>query len=191
MKWIKIKYHLFVATIYVLIIATIFTCAWFNNKFLETIGLFSSFLVLRYAFPSTFHCKKFLNCIITTIIVFITIIPHILPLSVSIFSSIFFGGLIGLGLCKFEEMQIKKEKEFAQKTIFDLTNEELLELINITNLTEEEKMAVKLRLINHLKGQQWYNAMGYSKRNCQYLYKHAVDKLNHQLYLHLYCTKSS
>lgn len=177
-KWLKFKYYTFVTTTYLIILAFIAFCGWYNHRIWETLGLFIAYLCLRYAYPKTFHCKKFLHCFLMTITVFAIVIPAVLPLSVSIFSSIFFGSLIGLGLCKLEEYQELKHIEFAKKTIFDLTTDEFYEVLNKANICDEEKRAVELRVVKHLKGKDWYNAMGYSKRNCQYLYKKGVEKLN-------------
>ena len=80
-------------------------------------------------------------------------------------------------------------EEMRKPSIFDLDRNELAKLLNTANITEEEKKAVGLRLLEHYKGKQWYRAMGYCKRNCQYLYKSGVEKLNKQLSLHQSCTK--
>ena len=109
---------------------------------------------------------------------FLVLIPINLPISISIFSGIFFGGLIGWVLYKLQDYTDLKLKEFKKKTIFDLTKEELYELMGNSTLTDQEKDAVEYRVIYHYKGQKWYQSVGYSKRNCQYLYKSAVTKLN-------------
>lgn len=180
-KWLKFKFYLFVYFWYSVIFANIFICAWFNHRMWETVGLLVAYFTLRYMFPRTFHCKKFFHCIFFSTATFWLVIPAVLPLSISIFSSIFFGALIGLVLCKIEEHEEKGRREL-ENTIFELPLDKQKELIANTNLSEEERKAVELRLIEHLKGTQWYDAMGYSKRNCQYLYKHGIEKLNKRLH---------
>lgn len=188
-KWLKFRFYCFVAFWYVVIFASIFICGWFNGKLIEATALLASYLILRYAYPKTYHCKQYWQCIFFSITTFCVVIPLTLPLSVSIFSSIFFGGLIGLGLCQLQTYEDKMHEEMRKPSIFDLDRNELARLLNTANITEEEKKSVGLRLLEHYKGQQWYRAMGYCKRNCQYLYKSGVEKLNKQLSLHQSCTK--
>ena len=178
MKWIKFKFALFVGLAYLFIFGNIFVCAWLNDSMIGTIILLVGFFGLRYVFPKTYHCKKFWYCVIFSSITFWVVVPINLPISVSIFSGIFFGGLIGWVLYKLQDYTDLKLKEFKKKTIFDLTKEELYELMGNSTLTDQEKDAVEYRVIYHYKGQKWYQSVGYSKRNCQYLYKSAVTKLN-------------
>ena len=178
MRWIKFKFGLFVATAYTFIFGNIFVCAWLNDSIIATVILLIGFFGLRYAFPKTYHCKKFLCCVIFSTITFWVVIPINLPITISIFSGIFVGGLIGYVLYKLADYTELKLAQFKRKTIFDLTKEELYALMENSTLSDEEKDAVEYRVICHYKGKQWYQAVGYSKRNCQYLYKRAVEKLN-------------
>ncbi|MBQ7798046.1 MAG: hypothetical protein IJ371_02880 [Clostridia bacterium] len=105
-------------------------------------------------------------------------IPMVLPLCVSIFSSIAVGWFIGFVLYKLQDYIDHMQAKFKRKTIYDLTKEELYALMENSTLSEEEKDAVEYRVIYHYKGKRWYQAVGYSKRQCQYLIKYAVEKLN-------------
>lgn len=183
-KWLKFKYYLFVGFWYAVIFAGIYISAWFNGKVVEATLLLIAYFVLRYTFPKTYHCKQYWQCIFFSITAFCVVIPMVLPISVSIFSSIFMGGIIGLVLCRVQEFAELKERELNQPTIFELTKDELCQLLESTIMSDEEKRAVELRVIEHYKGNQWYTAMGYCKRQCQYLYKHGLEKLNKQLRLH-------
>ena len=47
-----------------------------------------------------------------------------------------------------------------------------------STLSLEEKDAIQYKVIEKLKGEMFYNAMGYSKRQSIRIYKSAVDKIN-------------
>ena len=178
MKWLKFKYYCFVTFAYLFIFGCIGFSAWINHREIEAIFLFVAYLMLRYAFPKTFHSKSFYRCIFYTIVMFWVAIPMVLPLCVSIFSSIAVGWFIGFVLYKLQDYIDHMQAKFKRKTIYDLTKEELYALMENSTLSEEEKDAVEYRVIYHYKGKRWYQAVGYSKRQCQYLIKYAVEKLN-------------
>ena len=164
--------------LYFLFISCLFTYSWFINKIFECMIVLATYTLLRWCFPRTWHHHKTLNCITYSIIGFCIFTTLTLPLSMSICSGVVVGLLVTYFLYKIQtyiEFGIAKAK---QKTIYDLTKDELYALMENSTLSQEEKDAVEYRVIYHYKGKRWYQAVGYSKRNCQYLIKRAEEKLN-------------
>jgi hypothetical protein len=65
-----------------------------------------------------------------------------------------------------------------ERTLFDLPKDELLSFMANSTLSPEEKDAIQYKIIDKLKGDEFYCAMGYSKRQSLRIYKSAVTKLN-------------
>jgi hypothetical protein len=65
-----------------------------------------------------------------------------------------------------------------ERTLFELPKDELLSFMHNSTLSLEEKDAIQYKVIDKLKGDEFYRAMGYSKRQSLRIYKSAVTKLN-------------
>lgn len=173
------------AFLYLVFIAIQIAIAYFLDRILELTIILISYTLLRWCYPKTWHHKQVLYCLLYSIAFFIILQKLSLPLSVSLFSGIVLAILFTYYLYKFQCLvDIKIEKTKNTRTVFDLTKTEFYELLNDSTISQEEKDAVELRVLEHYKGKQWYTAMGYCKRQCQYLYKHGLEKLNKQLRLH-------
>ena len=103
-------------------------------------------------------------------------IPNTIPFSISLFGCVITSFVIGFVSFKIQDyLDIKCVKE---KTLFDLTKDELLSLMANSTLSTEEKDAIQYKVIDKLKGEYFYRAMGYSKRQSLRIYKSAVIKIN-------------
>lgn len=169
-------FYIFKYAIYSVIYIGIALAGFINNKIIETIFLFISFISLRYCFSKTFHSKSVYMCMFWSIFAFWVAIPHTLPISISIFSSVLVGFAMTYILYVIQDYIDFKEKK--ELTLFDLPKDKLEYYIENSTLKDEEKFAIKYYIIEHYKGEQFYSAMGYSKRQCLRIYKSAVTKLN-------------
>lgn len=169
-------FYLFKYSLYSAIFLGIAVCGLINGKLAETAFLFVAFITLRYCFPKTFHSKSFYRCAFYSVLIFAVAIPNTLPLCVSLFSSVLIGLLMTYALYLIEDyVEFKTKKELDIK---DLTIEEINKYLNNASITPEEKAAIKYHILDNLKGEQFYNAMGYSKSQTLRIYKSAINKLN-------------
>ena len=98
--------------------------AFLVDKLLLTILFYLPFHCLRYAFPKVFHAKggkpivNLANCIMLSILCYFSAMKLMLPLCISIFSSVVVAILINFVLFKIQDyLDLKKKKAI---TLFDL-----------------------------------------------------------------------
>lgn len=150
---------------------------YFSNRLLEAVVLLCIFAFIRTAFYKTFH---FINndwlCFGFSCIMFSISIPNTIPFSISLFDCVITSYIIGFVSFKIQDyLDLKCVKE---KTLFDLPKDGLLSLMANSTLSLEEKDAIQYKVIDKMKGDEFYRAMGYSKRQSLRIYKSAVTKLN-------------
>lgn len=150
---------------------------YFSNRLLESVALLCTFAFIRTAFYKTFH---FTNndwlCFGFSCIMFSIAIPNTMPFSISLFGCVitsFFIGFVSFKIQDYLDLKCVKER-----TLFDLSKDELLSLMDNSTLSLEEKDAIQYKIIEKLKGEYFYRAMGYSKRQSLRIYKSAITKLN-------------
>lgn len=90
MNW-RVKFRLFQISTYGIVFFVIAVMAVLTGKYIETIGLFTSFVALRYSFGKTWHSKSFWNCIFISCVIFIVSIGFVPSKGVSILACIIFG----------------------------------------------------------------------------------------------------
>ena len=180
---IKIKLFLFDFIFNLIIFLAIGVIAYFKNKILETIFFYICWLGLRYVFPKIFHYRQsktpmgnLLGCMFWSIVIFDIAIENVLPLSISLFSSVIISFGINYILYIIQEYIDFKTK--SERTIMELTKDELLGYMENSLLSAEEKDAIQYYVIDKMKGERFYNAMGYSKRQSLRIYKSVVSKIN-------------
>lgn len=172
--------------LYLVFISAQIMIAYFLERILELAIILISYTLLRWCYPKTWHHKQVLYCLLYSVAFFMILQRLSLPLSVSLFSGIVISILFTYYLYKFQcVLDAKIEKTKSTRTVLDLTKTEFYELLNESTISQEEKDAVEYRVIYHYKGQQWYQACGFCKRNCQYLYNSGIRKLNNQLQVKL------
>lgn len=172
--------------LYLVFISAQIVIAYFLDRTLELAIILISYTLLRWCYPKTWHHKQVLYCLLYSV-AFFTILQRLsLPLSASLFSGIVISILFTYYLYKFQcILDTKIEKTKSTRTVLDLTKTEFYELLDESTISQEEKDAVEYRVIYHYKGQQWYQACEFCKRNCQYLYNSGIRKLNNQLQVKL------
>ena len=150
---------------------------YFSYRLLEAVVLLCIFAFIRTAFYKTFH---FINndwlCFGFSCIMFSIAIPNTIPFSISLFGCVITSFVIGFVSFKIQDyLDLKCVRE---RTLFELPKDELLSFMANSTLSDEEKDAIQYKVIEKLKGEQFYRAMGYSKRQSLRIYKSAVTKLN-------------
>lgn len=154
----------------------IFICAWLFDKYIEAILFCVSHTVIRMLFDKQYHCGTTALCMFTTFSVAFFGIMYTLPMTVSLLSTIPICWCISwVGYIAQDRLDLKKHKEL---TLFELPKDKLLEYMENSLLSPEEKDAIQYYVIDKMKGERFYNAMGYSKRQSLRIYKSAVNKIN-------------
>ena len=159
-----------------IVFAFIFICAWIFDKYIEAVLFCISHTVIRMIFEKQYHCGKTYLCLFLTLTIAFFGIMYTFPLALSLLSAIPICWFISwIGYVAQDRLDLKVKKE---RTLFQLPKDELLSLMNNSTLSLEEKDAIQYKVIDKLKGEYFYDAMGYSKRQSLRIYKSAVTKLN-------------
>lgn len=145
------------------------------GAFTQAVILLISFNFIRPGTPITFHFRNVNTCIKVSCLMLIVSISQasVIPINITLIGSILIAFLICIILYKVEYYFASKEL-----AIFELPKDELLDIMDNSILSIEEKDAIRYKLIDKLKGDYFYNAMGYSKRQSIRIYKSAVAKIN-------------
>lgn len=97
----------------------------------------------------------------------------VIPANITMIGSV----IIALGICigLYEIEYALRERHLK---VFEFPKDKLLELMENSTLSDEEKDAIQYKVIDKMKGDRFYRAMGYSKRQSIRIYKSAIEKLN-------------
>lgn len=159
-----------------LVTAFIFGCAWIFDKYAEAIMFCISHFVIRMIFDKQYHCGTTALCLTLTLTIAFFGIMYTLPVCLSLLSAIPICWLISwIGYVAQDRIDIKVKGE---KNVFNITKSTLLAIMENSTLSLEEKDAIQYKVIEKMKGNQFYRAMGYSKRQSIRIYKSAIGKLN-------------
>lgn len=169
---IKLRLHLKALPQYFLVICNLCLTAWISDKYIEAVCFAISFCVLRYRFVNILHCNTTLKCMLLTNGIIFVFIPLILPLTNSLFGGLlagfsvnYFADLIASNFFRIKEQKelqsLKQEK--ACRQIYSFDEEELRAHCKSYNLDPIDVEIVVQRLVYHLKGQELYDKIGYSK----------------------------
>jgi hypothetical protein len=108
-----------------------------TGKYIETIGLFVSFVSLRYAFEKTWHSKSFWRCILISCIVFVFSIGFVPNKGVSILACIAFGLCIDYVAYKYKDYEDIRLELYKPFNVDTCTRAELLTRCREVGLSEE------------------------------------------------------
>lgn len=136
MSW-RVKFRLFQLSTYGIVFATIALMAVITGKYIETIGLFASFVALRYAFEKTWHSKSFWWCIFISCIVFVFSISFVPNKGVSILACIAFGLCIDYVAYKYKDYEDIRLELYKPFNVDTCTRAELLTRCREIGLSEE------------------------------------------------------
>ena len=136
MNW-RVKFRLFKVATYGIVFATIAIMAVITGKFIETIGLFVSFICLRYSFEKTWHSKSFWKCIQISCIVFVIAILFVPNKEISIIACILFGLMIDYIAYKYKDYDDMRLIIYKPFNVDTCTEAELLTRCQEIGLSEE------------------------------------------------------
>lgn len=175
---------------YTLVIASIFFCAWFFDKWLEAIQFCVAHCFIRSAFDKQFHFSKTHYCLILTLAIIWFAIPITLPVTVSLLSSIPIAFLICYFGClaqdrvdlivanrKLNEYINELLSQLKHKDIYSMTDDELYKHCRSCGLSEEECRIAHFVVIDRLKGKALYEAIRYSERQSKRLRTAILNKI--------------
>lgn len=169
---VKLRIHLKALPQYLLVFLTLIITAWMHSRYLEAACFAVSFCVLRYRFTDILHCNTTFKCMLLTNGIVIAFIPITVPLTNSLF-----GGLIS-GFCvnavasliassifrKAEQKELAQIKErLFSVDLYSMEESDLRQFCRSRGLDPIDEEIVVQRLIYHLKGQELYEKIGYSK----------------------------
>ncbi len=116
----KIKAELFLKTVvgYVVILVALFFVAWLTNKIINTAIILVSYSFTRWIFPITYHAKTNKGCLIFSIVCFSIATIIVLPIQLSLISSVGMGALISAVLYYIQYfIELKKKPILSEREV--------------------------------------------------------------------------
>lgn len=177
MNW-RVKFRLFQVATYGIVFATISLMAIVTGKYIETIGLFMSFVALRYSFPKTWHSKSFWRCIFISCIVFVFSIAFVPNKDVSLLACIAFGLCIDYVAYKYKDYEDIRLELYKPFNVDTCTKAELLTRCREVGLSEENtELAVEF-FVKKTKQSEIADRLCINEKSVQIRKKRLRQKLN-------------
>ena len=192
----KIKLELFFLRLlgYLIFIALLLTFAILRHRVIEFAIIIIGYTFLRWCFPTTWHHKSVIMCIVYSIIFFMVLVELSLPIYISICSSVLialcFTNLLYIFQSKLdtiEELKLEKVEledsihnlmcKIYTKDIYAMDEKELYEHCRSKGLSEEQCRVAYFIVNQRLKGKELYSAIGYSEAHSKRLRKAILDKI--------------
>ena len=165
---LKFKVRSFIAILpyHILVMSGVAIFSFIFDKWLETLCFLVAFFSLRYKFPTTFHAKKILHCMLITNGIFALSIVLCPSIYMYIFGSLLFAYLDCFLLWYVQSREeLKQDKECAEWFVRELTfqlgqyqnpHEELLAKCRIAKLSKRDtEIAVKYYYENQTPKEIW------------------------------------
>lgn len=166
--------------IYLIVLCSIFVCAWIFDRWIEAIMFCVAHFCVRNAFDKQFHFRKIpyatAYCLSLTLAIIWFAIPTTLPLAVSLLSSIpisflicFFGYLaqdrvdLKAQVKRLDTYATELVRTLTHKDIYTMNEEELYEHCRNCGLDEEDCKIAYFVVIERLQGRELYDALPYSE----------------------------
>lgn len=179
---IKLKLFAFDLTFELIVNSIILTIAYFSDKLVETLLFYLSWRVFRFAVPKIFHFKgktplmSILGCMVCSCLVFAIAIKLMLPIQISIFSSVMVGILMNYALYKLQDyLDLKKQVAKETINIYKMTEDELRNYAKSKGLSEMIIDTLVLKVIHNYRWFEIQKERNYTKRGIDY-HKEAIKK---------------
>ena len=179
---IKLKLFLFDLTFELIVNSVILTIAYFSNKIVETLLFYLAWRVIRFAVPKIFHFKgktplmSILGCMVCSCLVFGVAIQLMLPISISIFSSVLVGMLMNFIIYKIQDyLDLKKEVAKETINIYKMTEDELRKYAISKHLSEMMIDTLVLKVIHNYRWCEIMEERRYSRTAIKY-HKKCIEK---------------
>lgn len=166
--------------VYLLVIGSIYLCAYIFNRYIEATMFCIAHICIRISFNKQYHLNKTAYCLSLTLAIIWFSIPITMPLTISLLSSIPIAFVICfLGFLAQDRVDLihdikhleKQSKELIEKLnhkdIYAMNEKELYEHCRNCGLSEEDCRLAYLIVIERLHGRELYDAMGYCERHCK------------------------
>ena len=176
--------------VYLIIFVSIALCSWLFDKWIEGVMLCIAHTCVRNSFSKQFHFNKTAYCLILTLAIIWFSIPITLPIGVSLLSSIPISFLIAFfGFIAQDRLDKKKKTSKLQKQVKDLQNltshkdiyamdkDELYTHCRNCGLDDVECKIAYYVVFERLKGEELYDAIGYSERQTIRIRKEILSKI--------------
>ena len=149
--------------------------AWLFDKWWQVAMFAISHTIVRPNFDRQYHSGPTCQCIIVTLSILLFATYFILPLEVSLLSTLPITYLVCwvgyLAQCKVDADKQRK------RTIEQMTDEEFVDFCKSRHLSDEYIAYAKLILRDKLKGETLYAAMGYSTAQSKRIRKKIIELL--------------
>lgn len=186
---IKIKLFLMDFIFNAIICSVIFLIAYMQDKIFLTIMFYISWLAFRYAVPKIFHYKfsnkpimNLLGCMFWSIFVFFVAINNLLPLGVSLFSSVLMSIGINFILYKIQDyIDIKHEIGNSTINLYSMSEEDLRNYAKSKHISEQMIDTLILRVIHNYKWVEIQQERNFTKDGIRYHKEQLNKKLNVKL----------
>ena len=182
---IKLKLFAFDLTFELIVNSIILTIAYFSNKIVETLFFYVAWRVFRFAVPKIFHFKgktplmSILGCMFCSSFVFAVAIQLMLPISISIFSSVLVGILMNFTLYKIQDyLDLKKKVAKETINIYEMTEDKLRNYAKSKLLSEMMIDTLVLKVIHNYRWCEIMEERHYSRTAIKYHKKCIENKLN-------------
>lgn len=179
---INVLFELFVNSIILLI-------AWFSNRIIETLSFYIAWRVFRTVVPKIFHFKAskspFINicgCAVCSILCFVVAMRLMLPINISIFSSVIVGIIINYCLYKIQDyIDLRRGQATSLFKLCKMSEDELRAYARSKHLSEMMIDTLVLRVINNYKWSEIMAERNYSRTAVKYHKKQIEKQLNIKL----------
>ena len=166
------KFFIYELWQHILIFSVLSLCAWLSSKYLEALLFLIAHFVIRGVCDKQFHCNNTISCLAFTITVISVSLIVILPINISLLATIplvlfitYFGYLL------------QDYLEHKVKSIYAMSKDEFYKHCCSRGLDDVEYKIAYYVVIERLKGQELYNAIGYSERQTIRKRKEILSKI--------------
>ena len=162
---------------YLLVIAFVSFCAWLFDKPFEAIMFCVAHIVVRRVFDKQYHCGTTSMCTSLTLTIAFFGIATILPVAISILSTIPIACFISwIGYIAQDRIDLLKQRKYEE--IFMMTEEQLRELGRKNELSDIQQDILVHRLIDRWKISQICEYRKYGRTTIKYHIGEIKKKLN-------------
>ena len=147
-----------------IVFAFVFMCAWLFNKYVESVLFCISHTIIRMCFDKQYHCGTTALCMFTTLSIAFFGIASILPMSISLLSTIPICYLISwVGYIVQDRIDcLLVIKKLTSKTIWQMNENELVDYCYAKGVRGDMLEFVVMILIHQMKYEEIGKQLGYA-----------------------------
>lgn len=181
----KIKIKIFITKLLfeIVVNSCILAIAYLSGKFFETLLFYIPWQIFRLCVPKIFHIRasspirSIFGCLFASIFSFMIAMRLMLPIQISIFSSVLVG--VGINYCFYkiqDYIDLKAQAEKKTIDIYRMTEEDLRTYARSKHLSEMMIDTLVLRVIHNYKWSEIMEERNYSKTAIRY-HKDRINKI--------------